>query len=323
MAGTQAPVRREGGPVRWARPQGQGYYRPRGPVYPMGDGSDAPGEPLEVLAYLSRSAGRMTVLNTLTATDTPPGEPAPGFEPRDLRARTDISKATLNRVLTAFEERGWAERTVDGEYRATPLGMHLADEVGRLVRSVDAFGTLGEAAALLPRTELSIGGEHFADATVRKPSPGDPRFFGRYLGELLSETATFRAMSYVAAPAGIGPALEEGVGTADAHPETLDIDAVLVLAERIIDSIEERPGAREDNLEMLEAGIRMYTHDGHLPCNLFVTDDTVVIENSQVDGVQNGTVIETDDPTVHEWAVELFERYRSEGTEVTAADLAE
>lgn len=75
--------------------------------------------------------------------------------------------------------------------------------------------------------------------------------------------------------------------------------------------------------EIIEAGGQYFTYDGHIPCNLMVFDEMVVIENNQVEGVQGGTVVESKNGVVREWALEVLEHYREESEEVTLDDFPE
>ena len=89
-----------------------------------------PAEALKEVAYLSRSANRVEILQTLTRGS---------HTRRDLTELTGASRTTLDRIVNELEERGWARRTDDGDYTATPAGDHLMAQLLPFVESVVRF----------------------------------------------------------------------------------------------------------------------------------------------------------------------------------------
>lgn len=284
----------------------------------MADDPDAPADALDHLAYLTRSEHRVQVLDALTETIPKPGLDTPGYVPRELRDRTDASEATVNRILNEFEERGWAERDASGEYIATPIGQSIALEFAPLVESMEAINHLGEAVALLPLTELTISLQHFRAATVREPKAPQPRDIDMFLTEFLSESSTFDILCYVPGTAELLDDLTERIAAGS-------LDSVQILAERLVDFYADvgEDEVQEEARDHLEAGAEWYVYDGHMPCNMFIFDDTVVFENSQVNGIRDGTTIVSRNGVVREWALDVFDRYQAASTEFTVADLAE
>lgn len=271
-------------------------------------------QPLEPIDYLSRSANRVEVLGVLTETIRKPGLETPGYEPRELREETGASIGTVSRILNEFQERGWAERDAEGEYTATPRGQSIAIEFTPLIDAMGAIQHLGDAVALLPLNELTISLKHFSDATVRKPQGPGSRGFYLFLSELLAESATWYTLSFQLPSERFMDKLTEQITTGN-------LDYVGINRGSVLEFLS------ENNTEQVraqhESGIRVYRYDGHFPCCMFIFDETVVIENSQVDGIRNGTVIVSEDAVVREWALKVFERYREDSTEFTIEDLPE
>jgi predicted transcriptional regulator len=279
---------------------------------PLGDLSDT----LEDIAYLTRSENRVQILTALAARGTTHGEPPPGCTRRELEERTDASQPTLSRILTEFEDRGWAERTAEGEYVATPLAAHLTDEFTPFLRSVDTLQDFGEMAAILPTTELTIDRRHFSDATVRRPAGPQPTDFRRYLADLLQEgSSTLYALSQGPGPATPGSYVHELIVTGR-------LKYVLINPEHIVDYFVDISEARITAQEHLKAGAEYYSYDEQIPCDLFILDETVVIGNTRVDEVEAGTAIESQNETVRTWALELFDRYREKSEELTVEALS-
>lgn len=170
----------------------------------MPDDTDETTEALEHIAFLSRSDNRVDVLEALTETMTAPGQDTPGYEPRELQDITGASEATLSRILTGFEDRGWARRNTEGEYIATPLGQHVAVQFEPLVSSLESMANVGAAMALIPPTELSIGTSSeiyslsaFEDVTVHRPSVYDPTPLADYTVELIRNTTTWYVLAWL------------------------------------------------------------------------------------------------------------------------------
>lgn len=289
----------------------------------MADIPGGPDGPLEDIAYLARSENRVTVLETMTSTVTAPGQPTPGYSRRRLIELTGVSRTTLGRILTEFQDRGWARRNDDGEYVVTPIGEHVAAEFDPLVRSMECLQDLGEGASIIPRSELAdrpedsppISIRHFSDANVRKPDSYDPTFFGRYFANIIEGTHLMYSMVYVATPQNMLTAIERELQVGELSVES-------VFSSSVTDHILTNPdvGPRREHIEQFD--VAMYRHRGHIPCNLFVVDETVFIENSQVDSIPDGTVIETQNPAVRKWALAVIEQYKEESEPIGPADFS-
>jgi predicted transcriptional regulator len=272
----------------------------------MIDNRDNPDELLEPIAYLARSQNRLRVLETLTEDIPKPGLDPPGYEPRELRARTEASEATVNRILNEFRDRGWAERDTAGEYTATALGQGIAIGIAPIIDSMEAIHHLGEALSILPLNELSIDLGHFRDATVREPQGPQPVDFGEYLSDVLDGCSSYYFLTYA-----LGPPNIEGV-------DFTELDQVMILAEHTIDYQGAATGRTPR--EQIETGDEVYSYHGHIPCNIMICDETVVFENGQVDGIRVGTAIESRNETVRNWAFDVFDRYRNAAEEITLED---
>lgn len=279
----------------------------------MADDSDAPQRTLEPLDYLTRSEHRVQVLEALTEAIPKPGLDTPGYEPRELREMTGASEATVSRILNEFDDRGWAERDAEGEYTATPIGQSIAIEFAPLLDSMEAIQHLGDALALLPLNELSIGLEHFSDATIRDPQGPQPNDFTAFLKILLTDSSILYTLSYVPDQTSLREEVREQSASGS-------LDLITIFAEHIVEYMED--AASEDVIGLLNAGDVWYAYDGHIPCNMFIFDETVVFENSQVDACRTGTSIVTHDEAVREWALDVFEKYKEESIEFTIEDLS-
>lgn len=260
-------------------------------------------EALDHIAYLARSDHRAAVLSALRSRPYPR---------RDLEEETDTARTTLSRILTEFEDRGWAERTSDGTYAATPKGALVSADFERLVRSMETIDRFGTVADVLPTEELSIGVHHFSDATIhRNTNPEPAKIYDVWLS-LLREADSLRMVTAVGPTKGLDEVIHD---EAVAGGTAMDIVCSPDLFAHIL-SPETGHTPPEEVRERHEAGARLYRAASAIPCNLSLFDDRVFISNLAAD-----TAIETSNDTVRRWATEFFDAYLADATPLTADDI--
>ena len=256
---------------------------------------------LEDIAYLTRSANRVAALGSLVEDS---------YAPSELTEIVGASRPTLGRILHEFEDRGWTERSDDG-YVATPTGEHVVAELEPFAGAMAAIRRLGDAVAWLPTDELTIGLQHFRDATVRRPERYDPMDVVDVFTELLREATEFQVLTHLVAPEPKQEAMLDGVTTGR-------LDAKLVLTDDLVCYLREVPKRDAWFREFVAAGARAYRYDDPIPCNLFVIDDVVILGESHPDSGHPYAFIETENATVREWARDLIDEYRAEADRITA-----
>jgi predicted transcriptional regulator len=254
---------------------------------------------LEDIAYLTRSVNRVAVLDSLAADS---------YTPSELTEVTGASRPTLGRILHEFEDRGWTERTDDG-YVATTTGQHVVCELEPFAGAMAAIRTLGEAVAWLPTDELTIGLQHFRDATVRRPERHDPMDVVDVFTERLREATEFRALTHLVAPEPKQEAMLDGVTSGRLETE-------FVLTDDLVGYLRDVPKRDDWFHEVVASGARAYRYDDSIPCNLFLIDELVALGQSHPETSQPYAFIETDDETVWAWARDLFDAYRAEAERI-------
>jgi predicted transcriptional regulator len=263
-----------------------------------------PGEALADVDYLSRSENRVVILDALA--DGPATR-------RALAERTDVSRATLDRIVNEFEERGWAERQADGEYAATAAGTHVVREFRPFVESVAAVNRLGDAVEWLPTEGLDIGLGAFSDATVRHPKNDDPAETVEFVTELIRDSAEFRSLTHLFPPGLFARVMREEVLAGD-----LTVEAVAT--GDVVDHICDSPDRRGRWRDVLAAGSDLYRCEPPIPCNLMVFDGTVLIKRSDAGPIDDayGVPIVSESDAVAAWAHDLIDSYREETRRVDA-----
>lgn len=257
---------------------------------------------LETIAYLSRSPNRIATLDALT------NGPATR---RELAETMDASRTTLDRIVNELEERGWAERTSDGEYVATPIGRHLMREFRPFAEGVEAIERLGETVAWLPTADLDIDLRHFSDAAVREPDRQDPVDAIDFMVNLLKEADELRSMTHFVPPASFLDVLHDGVTSG-----RLTFEGV-VPAEHV-----GRLGEDADRCTqwraIIDAGGELYRYDGPIPCNVWILDELVMVKKSAPGPIDEayGRPIVSSNAEVLSWAHGLIDGYRADARRV-------
>ena len=263
-------------------------------------------DPLDDVAFLSRSAHRVGVLEILA--DGP-------MTRRDLHDETEISQPTLGRILEPFRERNWVERRGQ-EYALTAWGHLLADDFGDLLETVESIQRLSDVVQQLPTDEMDFDIREFRDATVTKPTTGDVFRHVRRVEELLYNADHVRNVTPTIAP-GKAEEYEQQVarfldGTQRAEAiipaEALDTAEVAAhLAATVRGPIESDRAA-------------VYLYDGVISTLLAVADGTAMLVPVDEQDIPIA-LVETENPTIRSWVEANIDGYREQSTALMVEDL--
>ena len=262
----------------------------------MGQFGGVPTDALDHVAFLSRSENRVLVMEALAV--------APRTQ-RELRDRTGVPRTTLSRTLGALEDRGWITRVDGGRYELTTSGTHAVAVFRPALDGMAALCRLGALTAWLPTDELDIGLHHFREVRVRRPSANQPAEAGLYLASRLEEAQRFDALTFIAPPRPVAEVLWERTRSGALTVRT-------VFAAGLVEYLRVNPDGPVHWPALLDAGATVHRYDGRLPCNLFVVDDHVLFAQDRADVGDAGTVVESRNPTVRAWALDLVARYRDD-----------
>lgn len=258
---------------------------------------------IEPVEYLARSPSRLRVLESINE--------APRSR-RDLKEITDVSRVTLSRVLSNFEDRGWVERT-NGDYEITSEGSFVATELAQLIGNMRTLEHLDGAMRWLPVEAFDFDLACLQDAEV---STAD---WGNHTAQIRAVADTIYGSERIVATAsgvslGVVEALRDVTVAGDASLEALVDDTA-------IDIVAGDPELRRLHREMLAGGdvdVLRYEGDRVPLLMLTVCDDTVILCGHDEDGPPPGT-LETTDETVRAWAEDYFETIREESTPIDPA----
>jgi predicted transcriptional regulator len=253
---------------------------------------------LDAVEFLSRSENRVRALATLADRSCDRAE---------LAEAVGVSRVTAQRILDAFERRGWV--VADGRtYRATAVGEVVSESFAALLDTMEAAERLAAVEPFLP-AGFDVDLRRLTDARVTLPAPGDP------LGPVRRSTALMREAEAV-----------RGLGTGIA-PDALraNRDAVVdggqsfevVFSGGVLDVVAADARMAGWMREMLDAGATVYRHDS-VDLLLAEFDGAVVaLGVADASGVPRG-MIESADAELRTWFETTFERYRDEAAPVTA-----
>lgn len=260
-------------------------------------------DPLEEVEFLARSANRIEVLSTLSAG---------AYTRRELGEAVDASQPTLGRILRDLGDRNWV--AYDGErYRATATGRLVEAGITDLRDRLEAEGRLREVAEWLPDEALDVDLRHLRDATVTTPTATRPNAPIRRMLELLGETDRAHLLSHAFNEGKLDLVRER---TADGTLTTRG-----VFSEAAIEAVEADPALRERLAEILAAeNAEIRVTEEAVPLAVEVTDERTHLLLRDTEGIVRASV-DTDDPTVREWALSLHDRYWESATPLDASDL--
>lgn len=268
----------------------------------MGSAHSSDLSPLEDVAYLARSAHRVTALRRLA--DGP-------MTRQELDEATDISQPTLGRLLDGFEERDWVtcDRTNGRLYELTPFGELVAEEMDALLTTVGTMQRFRTVADDLPLDRMEFDLRRFADAEITLPRPTDATAHMRREDELIAQADDVRFLCSSSYGPGIKAYRDRVVGS------DISFEAVIT-ADALDAAMGDEESARWVQ-DLADAdNVTVYRYDGPLSLILGIIDQVVSLVPLDESGVPKA-FIETDDGVIRQWAQAELGRYRQQAERFT------
>lgn len=252
---------------------------------------------LDDIAFLANSENRVAVFEALY--DAPRSRD-------ELRDEIDASRVTIARILRELEERDWIEQTSQ-EYAVTPSGRWLCAEFTDLIDEVKAEHRLREVLRWFPSDLLTFDVRCLRNAEIILLDGSDSMALTRRIIEFHRSGDRVRGIARESAPIFIENQWELTVQG--------DTRVELVITPDIVDSIENHsPTARYFRDMLDDENARYFVHED-IPISVGIVNGSVGINLADEQGLLKGG-LKTDDETVYEWAVGLFETYREKATPV-------
>lgn len=250
---------------------------------------------LDDIAFLARSPNRVEVLDTLSS------DP---HNRAELQEVTDIPRPTVGRIVNDFQARGLVTQSGQ-KYTTSPLGDFIATEFQSLLEGAETMRKLRGVIEWLPTDEFDFSLDHFADATVTTPRPGDPTAPARRATKLTSETDHIRFLCTA-----FVPSIYEVIWQRTVYENQT---AVGVMANELIDAIREDSRMITVIRETIVSGEAMlYQYEGQFPYDIAVFDETVAGLLVLDDDGYVRAVIDTEDEAVRAWVAATIDAHQRE-----------
>jgi len=253
--------------------------------------------PVDDLQFLLQSAVRLDVLSALSEGDE--------VDRYDLEARLDVSRRTIQRTVNAMEARGYLIDS-DGQYRLTALGSRLFGWYDAVTTAVAFEEGLPEFLARVPEGTLGFDLSCLSGATVIVETDASPFAALDHILALRREVTRM----YELAPLVERRSIQQ---LADRVTSDENIDVDIILPRTLLEAAETNPEYQDAQATIAAAdSVTFHVYPDTPPLGVSVLDETVVLSVGRVDG--DRVLVETDDPTVGEWAIDFLDQCRAEAT---------
>lgn len=257
------------------------------------------------VAYLVRSDHRVPALVAMTERPRSRSE---------LCELTGVSTSTMRRTIAAFEARSWV-RKEGYRYVATRPGEVIAAEMERLLARVETERSVRAVWDRLPAAIGDLSIETWGELTVTAAEPDAPYRPVKRFETLLGRTSAVRFLR---------PEVALMEFCFDLLEDLLDDGVDLTLIDRpachayFFSTYPEHAAAmvRRDNFTVL-------AHDDLPAYGVGLLDDRVIVSCYEAGSGTVQALIDTDDPTVREWARSTVERYAADARAVEPPRITE
>jgi predicted transcriptional regulator len=253
------------------------------------------------IKYISGSEYRVQLLDTLQ-------EPK---RPSDIVDEQSASRATVQRTLTGFTERGWVQKEREsGCYRLTTAGKLVQGAYHELADVVETVEEAGESLSLLEHIEPSIPLESVRRASMTVATPKSPHAaMERYFDTLES----LPDIDYLY---GISPILSPVLS--EAHEQLIgsDVRTELVIDEETFEKVRSTNPESMSNSLSLES-FTLYVFPGSIEFGLGIIGEHVFVGAYDNHGRHRAN-LDGDDEALIEWAQTVYDKYRQEARVIEA-----
>lgn len=259
---------------------------------------------LSELEFLARSENRVRVLQLLAAEE----------HTRDaLGDATNVSQATLSRILKDFQTRSWVRQTDTG-YVATATGSVLADGLTDVLRTIETEQKLRAVVPYLPAAAFEFDLTALADATITVPTQTKPTAPLKRVLDHIRTSETLRAVSHTFNERSLAVVTDQ----VKAGAQTFEG----VFAEETITTLAADPESWTRLTELAASdNAQLWVREADVPVAAVLNPDVVTFLLRGENGLIQAAV-ETDSQSVRNWVANTIDRYQATATPFTPAAYA-
>lgn len=248
----------------------------------------------ESIEYLCNSPSRLRILGALNDNQ---------MDVRDLVAKLDSPRSTIQRNLSVLEEQGWIESTSSG-YTTTAVGTVLREEFVELNETVDI---LHRMAPFFERMDSppEIDVRAMTDALVTTPEPGRPN---APTGRLFD---AFDGADFVH---GFLPVVSSFVAELFEHKDRGIVEHEYIVPANVFDALDERASDGSADEVETSAHVEIRRYEDAIPYGLFVSEKRLVLTAYDEIG-RIHALVESTAPAAVEWGDRTYETYRRQSTQ--------
>lgn len=226
--------------------------------------------------------------------------------PAELAGDLDLSRRSVQRHLSAFVERGWAE-TSGGTYHPTVTGELVVAEHRTYLDALERLDDFAPFFRHLPDREHAPEPRWLADATLATATPENPQAPVRYYVDSVRAFDADRVRM-------LSPVLSRLFHDAHAELAFEGVHTDLVLSSSLVERARELNPV-EFRVVASVGVLDLYRYPGDVAVGLTLGDDRLLMGAYDEEGTFQACV-ESTNPEFLAWAGRLFDRYRERATPV-------
>lgn len=257
---------------------------------------------LEEIEFLALSPNRVEVLQLLSNGN---------HTRKELAEQTDVSQATLGRILGDFQDRSWVKR-VNSAYTATSTGALVCKGFTQLMKVITTEQQLREIAVYLPEDEFTFDIQHLADTTITTPTRTRPNAPLKRLLTLINGASRITTVSHAFN--------EETLATV--HDLVINGDTQFngIFSRAAIDALQSDEELNAKLRELVRHDRSEIAVTTEIPLAVMIADGAVCLLVRDTQGVLRGAV-DSENTAIHEWAQNTFNQYRQRSDSLSSSDL--
>ncbi len=212
-----------------------------------------------------------------------------------------VSSSTAYRILSSFEKNGFVEKDGSGEYRITPVGEAVMEEVDGFYESFETVVETQGILDVLNETGVDIDPGAFTDGNVVRSEREHPYRPARRFVEMFRESDELRLLAVSSAT----PMFTDEMHEMIANGRETEIVCPEIIVETNLESMS------DEMMKRLPEYLSVHVHDDP-PVTVALFDDTVGFGGHDPEKGTLDVFADTDETGTYAEAEDLYESYLRE-----------